>query len=80
MKKLLGIVVLGLLFCNTSFADSLRVVDGDTININGERIRFGGIDAPETNFWGKKQACYLNEDKVFCGELSKDKLLLFYHL
>ena len=29
----------------------LRVVDGDTININGERIRFGGIDAPETNFW-----------------------------
>ena len=40
-----------LLCCNTSFADGLRVVDGDTININGERIRFGGIDAPETNFW-----------------------------
>jgi len=39
------------LCCNTSFADGLRVVDGDTININGERIRFGGIDAPETNFW-----------------------------
>ena len=30
MKKFLGIVVLGLLWCNTSFADSLRVVDGDT--------------------------------------------------
>jgi len=74
MKKLLAILVLGLMFCNTSFADSLRVVDGDTININGERIRFGGIDAPETNFWGQKQACYLNEVEVFCGELSKEKL------
>ena len=74
MKKLLAILVLGFLTCNTSFADSLRVVDGDTIKINGERIRFGGIDAPETNFWGKKQACYLNEVEVFCGELSKEKL------
>ena len=74
MKKFLAILVLGLLFCNTSFADSLRVVDGDTIKINGERIRFGGIDAPETNFWGKKQPCYLNEVEVFCGELSKEKL------
>ena len=62
------------MFCNTSFGDSLRVVDGDTIKINGERIRFGGIDAPETNFRGKKQACYLNKVEVFCGELSKEKL------
>jgi len=61
MKKLLGIVVLGLLFCNTSSADSLRVVDGDTIVLNGEKIRFGGIDSPETKYRGKKQPCYLNE-------------------
>ena len=52
MKKLLGIVFLGLLFCNTSFADSLRVVDGDTIVLNGEKIRFTGIDTPEL-----KQTC-----------------------
>ena len=75
MKKLLGIVVLGLLFCSTSFADSLRVVDGDTIVLNGEKIRFGGIDSPETKYWGKKQPCYLNEVEVFCGELSKEKLI-----
>jgi len=50
MKKLFLYVFLVLMFCNTSFGDSLRVVDGDTIKINGERIRFGGIDAPETKY------------------------------
>ena len=74
MKKILGIMVLGLLFCSTSFADSLKVIDGDSIKINGERIRFGGIDAPETNYLGKKQPCYLNEVKIFCGKLSTEKL------
>ena len=74
MKRLLGIVVLTLLFCSTSFADSLKVIDGDSIKINGERIRFGGIDAPETNYLGKKQPCYLNEVKIFCGKLSTEKL------
>jgi len=49
MKKLLGIVVLGLLSCNVGFAYSLRVVDGDTIVLNGEKIRFTGIDTPELN-------------------------------
>ena len=74
MKKLSLYVFLVLMFCNTSFGDSLRVVDGDTIKINGERIRFGGIDAPETNYWGKKQFCYLNEEKIDCANLSKLQL------
>ncbi len=39
MKKLLGIVVLGLLWCNLSLANNLKVIDGDTIDLNGERIR-----------------------------------------
>ena len=50
------------------------IIDGDTIKINGQAIRFGGIDAPESFYRGKKQECYLNEKKVFCGELSKQKL------
>ena len=74
MKKLSLYVFLVLMFCNTSFGDSLRVVDGDTIKINGERIRFGGIDAPETKYWGKKQFCYLNEEKIDCANLSKLQL------
>ena len=51
-----------------------NVSDGDTIKINGERIRFGGIDAPESNFFGKKQFCYLDDIKIDCGILSKEKL------
>ena len=50
------------------------IIDGDTIKINDQTIRFGGIDAPESFYRGKKQECYLNEKKVFCGELSKKKL------
>ena len=50
------------------------IVDGDTIKIDDQIIRFGGIDAPESFYRGKKQECYLNEKKVFCGEISKQKL------
>ena len=69
MKKLLGILVLGLLFCSTSFADSLRVVDGDTIVLNGEKIRFSGIDTPEL-----KQTCLQDDQEIGCG-MSAKKLL-----
>jgi len=40
MKKFLTILILGLLTCNISFADNLKIVDGDTIVLNGEKIRF----------------------------------------
>ena len=63
-------MVLGLLFCNTGFADSLRVVDGDTIVINGEKIRFSGIDTPEL-----KQTCMKGDEKVFCGKNAKMLLI-----
>ena len=66
MKKLSLYVFLGLLFCNTSFADSLRVVDGDTIVLNSEKIRFSGIDTPEL-----KQTCMSGDEKVFCGKSAK---------
>ena len=50
------------------------VVDGDTIKINGKKIRFGGIDAPESYFKGKKQTCIEGNKEVFCGQISKYKL------
>ena len=28
-------------------ANEIKIIDGDTIKINGEKIRFFGIDAPE---------------------------------
>ena len=66
MKKLSLYVFLALMFCGTSFADSLRVVDGDTIVLNGEKIRISGIDAPEL-----KQMCMNGDEKVFCGKTAK---------
>ena len=69
MKKLLAILLLVLLTCNISFADGLRVVDGDTIVLNGEKIRFTGIDTPEL-----KQTCLQGDQEVSCGMTAK-KLL-----
>jgi len=51
------------------------VLDGDTIKIKGEKIRFGGIDAPESYYKGKKQTCIDDNKKVFCGQISKEKLI-----
>ena len=66
MKKILGVLVLGLLWCNVSLADNLKVVDGDTIFLNGEKIRFSGIDTPEL-----KQTCLKGDEKVSCGISAK---------
>ena len=66
MKKFLEILVLGLMFCNVSLADNLKVIDGDTIVLNGEKIRFSGIDTPEL-----KQTCMNGDEKVFCGKTAK---------
>jgi len=70
MKNFLRILVLGLLWCNFSFADNLRVVDGDTIVLNGEKIRFSGIDTPEL-----KQTCINGDQKVLCGIVAKELLI-----
>jgi len=70
MKKLLGILVLSLLWCNVVLANDLRVVDGDTIVLNGEKIRFSGIDTPEL-----KQTCMNGDEKVFCGKSAKMLLI-----
>ena len=58
------------MFCNVSFANNLKIVDGDTIVLNGEKIRFSGIDTPEL-----KQTCMKGEQKVFCGMFAKMLLI-----
>ena len=56
-------------------SQNVKITDGDTIKIDGKKIRFGGIDAPESYFKGKKQTCKLKEKIIFCGEISKKKLI-----
>ena len=70
MKKLLRILVLCLLWCNISFAENLKVIDGDTIVLNGEKIRFSGIDTPEL-----KQTCIYKNQEVICGVFAKMLLI-----
>ena len=66
MKKLIGILILGLLFSDPSLANNLKVIDGDTIVLNGEKIRFSGIDTPEL-----KQTCLKDNEEVGCGMFAK---------
>ena len=86
MKKLSlilsRIIIIILFFISFSYSDENNtikgkaiVVDGDTIKIKGEQIRFGGIDAPESYYKGKKQTCIQDNKKVFCGQVSKEKLI-----
>ena len=70
MKKLLGILIISLLWCSISFADNLRVKDGDSIVLNGEEIRFSGIDTPEL-----KQTCIYKNQEVICGVFAKMLLI-----
>jgi endonuclease YncB( thermonuclease family) len=70
VKKFLAILVLGLLWFNISLANNLKVVDGDTIVLNGEKIRFSGIDTPEL-----KQICRKDNQEVACGVTAKVMLI-----
>ena len=40
MKFLLSFIFLLSIICNVSFAYDLRIIDGDTIELNGDRISF----------------------------------------
>lgn len=67
-----------LIWCPNVFAKTMtihgkaRVIDGDTIEINGEKIRLVCIDTPESNYRGKTQYCLDNETD--CGDLAKKAL------
>ena len=69
MKKFL-IIIVSLLCCNISLANNLKIIDGDTIVLNGEKIRFSGIDTPEL-----KQTCLHNNKIVDCGMSAKILLI-----
>ena len=70
MQKLSTSLLILLIFCSISFAKNIKIIDGDTIVINDEKIRFSGIDAPEL-----KQTCNNAGKKIFCGKLAKEHLI-----
>jgi len=72
-KIILVISISSLIFfliLNQVRSQELRVVDGDTIHLNGEKIRFTGIDTPEL-----KQTCIKEGIIDLCGVTAKEILI-----
>ena len=51
-------------------SQDIKITDGDTIKVNGEKIRFSGIDTPEL-----KQICIKQGVKKPCGMTAKQILI-----
>ena len=51
-------------------SQDIKITDGDTIKVNGEKIRFSGIDTPEL-----KQTCIKQGVKKPCGITAKEILM-----
>ena len=73
-KKLFLAINIWLIFFFFTLKDvesnEVKIIDGDTIHLNGEKIRFTGIDTPEL-----KQTCTKNNEVIYCG-IKARKLLV----
>ena len=76
IKSLNHIVIIFIYLMSFSLANcksldnSIRIIDGDTIILNSEKIRFYGIDTPE-----KKQKCKDRNGLSYpCGEFATNEL------
>ena len=61
---------LSLFVAQSAFAGTARVIDGDTLELDGERIRLHGIDAPEM-----KQTCKRDGLTWLCGKEARKALV-----
>ena len=59
-----------ILTINQVKSQTIKIVDGDTIHLNGEKIRFTGIDTPEL-----KQTCFKDSVKNHYGVTAKQILI-----
>jgi len=66
--RIVIILILSPLWCLAE--GELKIVDGDTIHLDGHKIRFSGIDTPEIN-----QMCKKDEIDIPCGEMAKELLI-----
>ena len=73
-KNLFLVISILLIFFFLTYNDvksvEVKVIDGDTIHLNGEKIRFSGIDTPEI-----KQTCIKNNEIIKCGIKAKELLI-----
>lgn len=62
-------VLIALLALSSPALAAVDIVDGDTIRVDGERVRLWGMDAPE-----RKQACQISGQSVPIGQRATDTL------
>ena len=60
-------------------SQNLKITDGDTIKINGEKIRFSGIDTPELKQTcikqGVRKPCGLTAKKILIDKIAEKKIV-----
>ena len=73
-KKVILVISISVLVFFFTYTDiksqDVKITDGDTIKINGDKIRFSGIDTPEL-----KQTCTKKGIKNSCGLIAKQILI-----
>ena len=73
-KKIILVISISVLVCFFTYTDiksqDVKITDGDTIKINGDKIRFSGIDTPEL-----KQTCIKDGENNSCGLTAKQILI-----
>ncbi|MEE8245641.1 MAG: thermonuclease family protein, partial [Alphaproteobacteria bacterium] len=70
---MIRLAMLFLLLPGAALADTVgaaRVIDGETIEVAGQRFRLYGIDAPEP-----EQSCELRAKTIRCGAIAKTALM-----
>ena len=72
--KLFLVISICLIFFFLTYNDvksyKIKIIDGDTIHLNGEKIRFTGIDTPEL-----KQTCNKDNKVIPCGIEARNLLV-----
>ena len=73
-RKAILVISISILIFFFTYSDiksqDIKITDGDTIKVNGEKIRFSGIDTPEL-----KQTCIKQGVKIPCGIMAKQILI-----
>ena len=72
--KIFLVISICLIFFFLTYNDvksyEIKIIDGDTIHLNNEKIRFTGIDTPEL-----KQTCKKNNEIIYCGIQARQLLI-----
>ena len=84
-RKVMNKVFIFFMTCfltNVALCDYLtgypRVIDGDTIEVSGEKVRLICIDTPESKYKNKAQLC--DDNKTNCGQMATDYLVEMIHI